>query len=94
MSTTATAETDGRLLATVKKNSREVVRVIRKTFEGHDVIDGRVWVLSAVPGTDPTPTKRGLCCKPETWREIAAAVLAEVGNEAPVESGEEGTPER
>lgn len=79
MTQTTTVETDERLLAIIPKNSREEIRVVRKTFEGHDLLDARVWALSAVPETDPKPTKKGLCCKPETWRGVAAAVLAEIG---------------
>jgi hypothetical protein len=71
---------DGTLLATVRKNTREEVRLTRKVFEGHDLLDARVWALSLVPGLDATPTKKGLCLRPETWRELCGAVLAEVGD--------------
>ena len=90
MSETQTAANEGRLLATVKKNSREEVRVVRKVFEGHDLVDARVWALSAVPDTPPTPTKKGLCASPEVWEQVASAVLAEIANEAPVENPQEG----
>ena len=90
MSETQTAETDGRLLATVKKNSREEVRVVRKVFEGHDLIDARCWTLPVSPSETPMPTRKGLCASPEVWEQVAAAVLAELREEASVENAEEG----
>ena len=73
----------GELVATVPKNSREQVRVVRKVFEGHDLLDCRVWTLPAVPGGESTPTKKGLCLRRATWQELCAAVLAELGGAVP-----------
>ena len=84
--------TDSEVLATIPKNATEEVRVRRTEYHGVDLVDARVWTVSQVPGTEGKPTKKGLTLRPETWREVAAAVLAEIANEAPVEKPGEGTP--
>ena len=68
----------GVLVATVPKNSREEVRVVRKVFEGHDLLDCRVWARPIAPGGEAPPTRKGLCLRPETWRELVAAIAGEL----------------
>jgi hypothetical protein len=67
------------LLATVPKNTREEVRIVRKLFEGHDLVDARVWALPIAPDGDATPTKKGLCLRPETWRELCEKITEALG---------------
>jgi hypothetical protein len=47
----------GRVLATIRKNNREEIRVPRGEYKGHDVVGVRVWFLDRVsdemrPGRD------------------------------------------
>lgn len=67
-------QADGVVMATVPKNAREELRIVRKVFEGHDLLDARVWALSAVPGGDAAPTKKGLCLRPETWEALVERI--------------------
>jgi hypothetical protein len=76
---TMAEQVDGALIATVPKNSREEVRIVRKLFEGHDLVDARVWALSLVPGGDASPTKKGLCLRPETWAELCEKITEALG---------------
>jgi len=82
---TATRSPD-EVLAQVPKNAAEVLQVRRTVYNGRDLIDVRSWLRSAVPGGEPSPTKKGLSLPPATWRlllpEIAAAVADDEG-EAP-----------
>ena len=81
MSEQATKE----LIAEVPKNSREVIRIQRTTFNGAPLVDARVWTVPAVPGGDSKPTKKGLTLRPETWAELTATVRI-----APGDGGELG----
>lgn len=83
MSTESTmTETGGDpdLLAEVKKNAAEVLRVRRTTFNGISLLDVRAWTLPAVPGAESKPTKKGLTLRPETWRELLAVIGRAVGD--------------
>jgi len=68
------------LLAEVVKNATEVVRIRRIHFEGHELIDVRVYYRNAVG--ELQPTKRGICLRPEVFAELvhtAQEVLERIG---------------
>lgn len=72
-------ETSNRVVATLEKNSRESVVVALSTFNGHDLIDIRIFV----DGDDgPLPTRKGVSLRigqlPELIRALndAAEMLA------------------
>lgn len=62
------------VIAEVKKNSREVVRLRRTHFKGVDLLDARVWTVPAVPGGESAPTKKGLTLRPATWAALVVAL--------------------
>ncbi len=64
-----------RLVARFEKNALEDVRVLLKTYKGHDLIDLRVYYLPG-EGQEPRPTKKGLCVKADLLPELKKAVLA------------------
>ncbi len=84
---------EGELVATVPKNSREELRLRRTEFNGVDLLDCRVWTLSAVPGGDSKPTKKGLCLRPATWTELVQALQIALGSGATAEADDEGDKE-
>lgn len=72
------------IIAEVRKNSTEIIRVRRTEFNGIDLLDVRVWTAPQVPGGESRPTKKGLTLRPETWAELVAVlnnalVLDEIG---------------
>lgn len=71
---------DPDLVAEIKKNAAEVLRVRRTTFNGIRLLDVRAWTLPAVPGAESKPTKKGLTLRPETWRELLAVIGPAVGD--------------
>jgi hypothetical protein len=60
------------LIATIKKNSREELRIGRSEFKGHDLISIRVW-YEAEDGA-MRPGKAGLAFRVELLPEISAAL--------------------
>ena len=56
----------------IRKNSSEVIIVKPTIYQEIDLIDCRVWSVDPTGGK--TPTKKGLCLRPETWPEVLAAV--------------------
>jgi hypothetical protein len=66
--------TEGTILAAVRKNAREVVRVRRGKFKGVPVVDVRVWTRPLTPGDEGTRTLRGLTLRPETWAELLPVI--------------------
>ena len=56
----------------IKKNATETIRVEPTTFQGKDLLDVRVWVTD--PAGEEKPTKKGLCLRPATWRELLPAI--------------------
>ena len=60
------------VIAEVPKNSREVIRLQRTTFNGVPLVDARVWTVPAAPGGEGKPTKKGLTLRPETWTVLLA----------------------
>jgi len=73
---------DGTMIATIPKNAREEIHVTRTEYQGVPLVDARVYALPAVPGGEPTPTKKGLSLRPETWAELLGAIEAALGNGA------------
>jgi len=68
---TGTAERiafDGEILAEIEKNSREVYRVMSRTFKGYQLADVRVWFDDQDTG-EPRPGK-GVSIKVEALPEI------------------------
>ena len=39
-----------------------------------------MYALPAVPGGEPTPTKKGLTLRPETWAELLGALKIALGD--------------
>lgn len=64
----------GDVIAEVRKNSAEVIRVQHVTFNGVKLLDARVWTVPMAPGGEGKPTKKGLSLRPETWAELVAVV--------------------
>lgn len=59
-------------IATIRKNSREEIRVVLSTFNGHRLFNARVW-FDAEDGT-MRPGKAGIAFKLDKLDEFAAAV--------------------
>ena len=79
------------LIGEVRKNACEVVRVARTEFNGHDLIDCRIWLPSALPTLPGTPTRKGVAASAECWRQVLP-LLAEAlaAHEAAHEDEDEG----
>lgn len=75
----ADAVTGGEIIATVRKNSSEELRIARTEFNGIDLLDVRVWTVPAVPGQEGNPTRKGLTLRPETWAELLPYIAQAVG---------------
>lgn len=58
------------LVGEARKNVGEEVRVFRKQYQGHDLVDARVYVVRLTQNGEDQPTRKGLCCSLETWREL------------------------
>ncbi len=63
---------DGEIVAEIRKNSREVYRIERRTFKGYPLVDIRVWCDDAATG-ELRPGK-GVSIKLEVLPEIVAAL--------------------
>ena len=68
------------MLTEIRKNATETIHVGPTTFQGKDLVDVRVWV--ADPAGEAKPTKKGLCLRPATWRELLPAIQAALSEEA------------
>jgi len=62
------------MVAEIPKNSREVLRVSRTTFKGHDLLDVRVFYLDPTGVDEPKPTKKGLTLSLNTWAELLPVI--------------------
>ena len=71
----AMTERNDRLLATVRKNAREEIRVTRGDFKGHDIVGLRVWFEDRASG-EMRPGKDGLAFRAELVDEIIEALRA------------------
>ena len=74
-------ERNDRLLATVRKNAREEIRITRGDFKGFDIVGLRVWFEDRESG-EMRPGKDGLAFRAELVDEIIEALRV-----AKVESG-------
>jgi hypothetical protein len=72
-------ERNERLLATVRKNAREEIRVSRGDFKGHDIVGLRVWYQDRDTG-EMRPGKDGLAFRAELVDEVIAALQAAKGD--------------
>jgi hypothetical protein len=68
-------ERNDRLLATIRKNAREEIRVTRGDFKGHDIVGLRVWFQDRETG-EMRPGKDGLAFRAELVDEIIEALRA------------------
>ena len=68
-------ERNDRLLATIRKNGREEIRVTRGDFKGFDVVGVRVWFQDRDTG-EMRPGKDGLAFRAELVDEIIEALRA------------------
>lgn len=74
----------------IPKNRRETVRVSPRQYEGHDLIDIRVFTRH--PETkELVPTKKGISLNIDTIPELVDALMWALGQPCEVE---DGTPER
>jgi Transcriptional Coactivator p15 (PC4) len=68
-------ERNDRLLATIRKNAREEIRIMRGDFKGHDIIGVRVWFQDRDTG-EKRPGKDGLAFRAELVDEIIEGLKA------------------
>jgi len=73
---------DGVFIGEVRKNASEVVVVRQTWYEGHDLVDVRVFVVDA-EGQGHQPTRKGVCAKPATWRALLPVIAEALGEEVP-----------
>src|SRR5258708_4781815 len=66
-------------LAVIRKNALEEIRVGLSEFNGHDVLNLRIWAEPRNGGVERIPTKAGICCNVRLLPElIEALMMAEV----------------
>jgi len=49
-------------LAIIRKNAVEEIRIGLSEFNGHDLLNIRIWAEARNGGTERIPTKAGICC--------------------------------
>lgn len=57
----------------VQKNSREVIRVSRKTYKDKEYVDMRIFIKT-YDDREYIPTKKGLMVPPESAKELLKAL--------------------
>ena len=62
------------IIAQVKKNSREVIRISEKEYEGYKFIDVRIYYMDKNSG-EYKPTKKGISIMPNNAEEIINGIL-------------------
>jgi hypothetical protein len=62
-----------RLIAEVPKNRRDLIRVTRSTFNGHELVNIRVWTRA--PDGTLNPTKAGIAFRAELLDPIIEALI-------------------
>ena len=67
----------GALIAILRKNKTEEIRIALSQFNGHDLINIRVWAEPHNGGTERIPTKAGIAAK-VAFDQRAAAEAARV----------------
>jgi hypothetical protein len=61
-------------IATVRKNALEEIRIELSEFNGHDLVNVRVWAEPRGGGTDRIPTKAGIACNVRLLPELIEAL--------------------
>jgi hypothetical protein len=69
------SERNDRLLATIRKNTREEIRVTRGEYKGHDIIAVRVWFEDRETG-EMRPGKDGLAFRVDLVDEVIEGLQA------------------
>jgi hypothetical protein len=61
-------------LAVIRKNALEEIRVGLSEFNGHDVLNIRIWAEPRNGGAERIPTKAGICCNVRLLPDLIAAL--------------------
>src|SRR3954462_2193131 len=61
-------------LATIRKNALEEIRVGLSEFNGHDLLNIRIWTDPRNGGSERIPTKAGIACRVALLPEIIEAL--------------------
>ena len=61
-------------LATIRKNALEEIRVGLSEFNGHDLLNIRIWTEPRNGGSERIPTKAGIACRVALLPEIIEAL--------------------
>jgi hypothetical protein len=61
-------------IATIRKNALEELRVELNKFNGHDLINIRVWAEPRNGGSERIPTKAGIACRVALLPELIDAL--------------------
>ena len=61
-------------LATIRKNALEEIRVGLSEFNGHDLLNIRIWTDPRNGGSERIPTKAGIACRVALLPEIIDAL--------------------
>ena len=80
-------ELQGTELGRVRKNAGEELVLQTTRFGGHDLIDLRAFAVTATG--ELTPTKKGLCLRPEVWAEVLPLLEEALAGE-PLANGGDG----
>jgi hypothetical protein len=63
-----------KLIATIEKNKLEEIRVALSEFNGHDLLNIRIWAEPRNGGAERIPTKAGICCNVRLVPELIEAL--------------------
>ena len=61
-------------LAVIRKNALEEIRVGLSEFNGHDLLNIRIWAEPRNGGAERIPTKAGICCNVRLLPDLIAAL--------------------
>jgi hypothetical protein len=61
-------------IAVLRKNAFEEIRVELSEFNGHDLIQVRVWIQPRNGGKERIPTKAGIACKVTLLPDLISAL--------------------
>ena len=61
-------------LATIRKNAAEEIRIELTQFNGHDLLNLRVWTDPRNGGSERIPTRAGIACRVALLPEIIEAL--------------------
>ncbi len=65
---------DAGSISVIRKNAAEEIRVELTQFNGHDLINVRVWTDPRTGGVERIPTKAGIACNARLLPELIAAL--------------------